>query len=69
MNNLGPTHLPAETHLGKIKSFGHFGPKYRVDPVLGYQEDLGWVVLVTLIESGEEAEYAFDKMLLDPEAH
>jgi len=54
--------------VGKIKSFGPFGPKYEVGQVLRRKDDGDWVVEVTLVDSGERAEYRLTRLLEDPEA-
>jgi hypothetical protein len=55
--------------VGKIKSFGPFGPKYEVGQVLRRRDDGDWVVEITLIDSGEGAEYRLTRLLDDPEAN
>lgn len=54
--------------VGKIKSFGPFGPKYEVGQPLRPVNEDDWVVEVTLVESGEKAEYRLSDILDDPEA-
>lgn len=55
--------------VGKIKSFGPFGPKYEVGPALHQLADGDWMVEVTMVETGEKAEYRLARMSDDPEAH
>jgi hypothetical protein len=55
--------------VGLIKSFGVFGPKYQVGSALRPLEDGDWAVEVTLIETGEKAEYRLTRVIDDPEAH
>jgi hypothetical protein len=59
--------LPA-VPVGKIKSFGPFGPKYEVGLALRPVGDTDWLVEIKLIESGETAEYRLSRILDDPEA-
>ncbi len=55
--------------LGKIKSFGPFGPKYEVGQALRQLDDGDWMVGVTMVETGETAEYRLTRLLDDPEAY
>jgi hypothetical protein len=59
--------VPPPVPLGKIKSFGTFGPKYEVGPVLRQLEDGDWMVQVKMVETGEVAEYRRTHLLDDPE--
>lgn len=54
--------------IGKIKSFGAFGPKYEVGKVLRALNDGDWMVEVMLVETGEKAEYRLTHVNDDPEA-
>lgn len=60
--------IPPPVPVGKIKSFGPFGPKCEVGQVLRRKDDGDWVVEVTLVDSGEKAEYRLTRLLEDPEA-
>ena len=60
--------IPPPVPIGKIKSFGPFGPKYEVGQALRRKDDGVWVVEVTLVDSGERAEYRLIRLLEDPEA-
>ena len=55
--------------VGKIKSFGHFGPKYEVGRALRQLDDGDWMIEVTLVETGEKTEYRLTHLTDDPEAH
>lgn len=55
--------------LGTIKSFGPFGPKYEVGQAIRPLEDGDWMIEVTMVETGEKAEYRFTHLSEDPEAH
>lgn len=59
---------PPPIPIGKIKSFGPFGPKYQVGQALHQLDDGDWMVEVTLVESGERAEYRLTSLSNDPEA-
>jgi hypothetical protein len=54
--------------VGAIKTFGDVGPKYQVGHPLHRLHDGDWMVEVTLVESGETAEYRLTHLLDDPEA-
>lgn len=58
---------PAVT-VGQIKSFGAFGPKYEVGKPLRALDDGDWMIEVTLVETGEKAEYRLTNVNDDPEA-
>ena len=53
---------------GKIKSFGPFGPKYEVGQAIRQLDNGDWMVEVTMIETGEKAEYRLTRLSDDPEA-
>ena len=53
---------------GAIKSFGEFGPKYQVGQALRPLDDGDWIIEVTLVETGEKAEYRLARIQNDPEA-
>jgi hypothetical protein len=55
--------------VGKIKSFGHFGPQYEVGHAVRQLIDGDWLVEVTMVETGEKAEYRLTHLADDPEAH
>jgi nitrogen fixation protein FixH len=54
--------------VGKIKSFGPFGPKYEVGQAIHRLADGDWMIEVTMVETGEKAEYRLTHMTDDPEA-
>ena len=60
---------PPAIPVGKIKSFGPFGPKYEVGHALRQLNDGDWLIEVTMIDSGEKAEYRWTRLSDDPEAH
>lgn len=51
-----------------IKSFGAVGPKYEVGRPLRQLAAGDWMIEITLVESGERAEYPLSRILADPEA-
>ena len=52
--------------VGRIQSFGPFGPKYQVGRPLRPLADGDWMVEITLLESGEKAEYRLTRLCDDP---
>lgn len=58
---------PPHVQVGKIKSFGAFGPKYEVGhPVR--ESDGNWLIQIAMVETGEIILYRYAKMLDDPDA-
>jgi hypothetical protein len=55
--------------VGKIKSFGPVGPKYEVGKLLCQLADGDWMVAITMLETGEQAEYRLTHLNDDPEAY
>ena len=61
---------PPVVPAGKIKSFGMVGPRYQVGRPLYQRDDDGdWMIEVTLVETGEKAEYRLTHLINDPDAH
>lgn len=60
---------PPAVPVGKVKSFGPFGPKYVVGQALHQLADGDWMIEVTMIETGEKAEYRWTHLTDDPEAY
>jgi hypothetical protein len=63
-----PAIAPPPIPVGKIKTFGAFGPKYEVGRPLRQLADGDWLVEITMVETGETAEYRMAHILDDPEA-
>ena len=61
--------LPPTLPVGKIKCFGVFGPKYEVGQPIRQLDDGDWMVRIKMVETGEEAEYRYTRLIDDPEAH
>ena len=61
--------MPPPVPVGEIKRFGPFGPKYEVGRALHQLDDGDWMVEVTLVESGEKAEYRLTHLSDDSEAY
>lgn len=59
---------PPPIPIGKIKSFGPFGPKYEVGPALHRLDNGDWMIEVTMVETGEKTEYSLIHLIDDPEA-
>ena len=58
---------PPTAPSGRIKSFGALGPKYEVGAPLREVPDGDWMVEITLIDSGEKAEYRLTHIDDDPD--
>ena len=61
--------VPPQVPTGTFKSFGPFGTTYKVGKALRQLEDGDWMVQVTMVDTGEQAEYRLTHMNDDPEAH
>lgn len=59
---------PPPVPVGKIKTFGQFGPKYEVGQPIHQRDDGDWMIEITMVETGEKAEYPMTSMQDDPEA-
>ena len=60
--------FPAPDLLGGFKTFGVFGPAYQVIKPIRELGDGDWIVLVRVIETGEETEYRYSHLINDPKA-
>ncbi len=60
---------PPAVPIGRIKSFGPYGPKYEVGHALRQLDDCDWMIEITMIESGDKAEYRWSRLNNDPDAH
>jgi hypothetical protein len=59
---------PPPLQVGKIKTFGPFGPKYEVGHALRQLDDGDWMVKIKMVETGEETEYRYSHLSDDPQA-
>jgi hypothetical protein len=53
---------------GKIKTFGPLGPKYQIGQALRQLDNGDWMVEITMVETGEIAEYRLSHLSDDPDA-
>lgn len=53
--------------VGAFKRFGPFGPSYQVGQAIR-QEEGDWLIEITLVETGETAEYRLSRLANDPAA-
>ncbi len=60
---------PPPVPVGRIKTFGPFGPKYQVGRPLRQLDDGDWMIEITLVETGEKTPYRLSRILDDPQAH
>jgi hypothetical protein len=54
--------------IGKIKTFGELGPYYQITGSVRQTEDGEWIVPVRVVESGEEFDYRYSRLMRDPDA-
>ncbi|MCL1077256.1 hypothetical protein D5R81_04945 [Parashewanella spongiae] len=61
--------FPSPDLIGEYRQFGEMGPAYKiVRPVRRVDKD-DWVLLIEVLETGEETEYRFSKVKNDPKVH
>lgn len=61
--------FPAPQMIGKFRTFGLFGPAYRVLEPVKQTASGDWLLRIQIVETGEETEYPYTQALNDPEAH
>lgn len=67
MNRMMSVELPEPKALvGTFRRFGPVGPVYQVTDVIRELDDGDVLLSVTIVESGEEAEYRYSHVLDDP---
>lgn len=54
--------------IGKIKTFGMLGPKYEIMGNGHPSKNGDWLVPIRVVESGEQLEYRYSRLILDPDA-
>ena len=60
--------FPHPEVIGQFRTFGLFGPAYRILDT-ARQDDKGqWMLRVQVVDTDEEAEYPYDQAANDPEA-
>jgi hypothetical protein len=65
--SIGTLQPPVLT-VGRIKTFGAFGPKYEIVGTGRPSENGDWLIPIKVIESGEELDYRYSRLALDPDA-
>lgn len=60
--------FPGAALIGKVRTFGPFGPAYEILAPLRQLEDGDWIIKLRLVATGEEAEYRYSHALDDPKA-
>jgi hypothetical protein len=53
--------------IGQIRTFGTEGPKYEVVGNGHPSKNGDWLIPIRVVESGEELEYPYTQLALDPE--
>jgi Family of unknown function (DUF5397) len=61
--------FPAPQLIGQFRTFGLFGPAYRVLAPVKQAESGDWMLRIQIVETGEETEYPYSQAVNDPEAH
>jgi hypothetical protein len=59
---------PPRVPVGQVKTFGPLGPRYQVGAPIRQLDDGDWLVEITMIETGETAEYRWSRLSDDPRA-
>ncbi len=54
--------------IGKIKTFGIEGPPYQITGIGPYSEEGEWMVPIRVVQTGEELDYRYSRLALDPDA-
>ncbi len=62
-----PSSMP-NVRIGQVRTFGTEGPKYEVTGNGHSGQGDDWSVPIRVVESGEELEYPYSLLSLDPEA-
>jgi len=61
--------FPSPKMIGQFRTFGDFGPAYRViKPILDASTG-EWLLKIQVLETGEETEYPYKQAIKDPEIH
>jgi len=63
-----PHNPPPMVPIGKIKTFGAFGPMYEVREPLYRRSDGEWMVKVLFVRTSEVGEYPLSALRSDPDA-
>jgi hypothetical protein len=62
-----PSSMP-DVRIGQIRTFGTEGPMYEVTGNGHPAEGGDWLVPIRVVGSGEQLEYPYSQLALDPEA-
>jgi len=54
--------------IGKYKAFGENGPHYQITGAAHLSEDGEWMVPIRVVKTGEELDYRYSRLSLDPDA-
>ncbi len=61
--------FPTPELLGQFRQFGELGPTYKIMTPVRQLDNQDWLLQIKIIESGEELEYKYSKIVNDPVAH
>lgn len=59
--------FPAPQLIGQFRTFGAFGPAYRVLEPVKPTEGGDWMLRIEVLETGEKTEYPYSRAINDPE--
>ena len=60
--------FPAPQLIGRFRTFGPFGPAYRVLEPVKKVDGADWLLRIEVVETGEKTEYPYAQAVNDPEA-
>lgn len=60
--------FPEPQLIGQFRTFGLFGPAYRILEPIKQAENGDWLLRIQVLETGEETEYPYSQASSDPEA-
>jgi hypothetical protein len=60
--------FPAPELIGAFKRFGSVGPAYQVVQPIRQLDNGDWLLKILVLESNEETEYLYTRVLDDPKA-
>lgn len=61
--------FPSPQMIGQFRTFGQFGPAYRVIKPILHTSTGEWFLKIQVMETGEETEYPYNQAVNDPEVH
>jgi len=62
-------YFPTPELLGQFRQFGELGPTYKIMTPVRQLDNQDWLLQIKVVESGEELEYKYSKIVNDPVPH